>query len=142
LDRKYPKEKRSEIYEIYLNEPSLEGELDLGEFTHKNGVKVYISLEVDTSKLVIKNLSEKAEIIEAVQVQEYINQKYPTPQAKATCEYLNIGTKNENNQEGISGKLLEGSLSLKGFTNLVVLNCSTNKLTNLDLTNCSQLTEL
>jgi hypothetical protein len=34
LDKNYPKEKRSEVKEIYLNEPSLEGELDLGDFTY------------------------------------------------------------------------------------------------------------
>ncbi|CAG8802041.1 37554_t:CDS:10, partial [Gigaspora margarita] len=44
---KSQKKKRSEVEEIYLNEPSLEGELDLGNFTYCNdtlgGVKVYIS---------------------------------------------------------------------------------------------------
>jgi hypothetical protein len=34
LDREYPKEKRSEAEEIHLNEPSLEGELDLGDFIY------------------------------------------------------------------------------------------------------------
>jgi len=33
LEKNYPKEKRTEIREIYLNEPILEGELDLVEFT-------------------------------------------------------------------------------------------------------------
>ncbi|CAG8838778.1 35904_t:CDS:1, partial [Racocetra persica] len=39
----YPPEKRSEVEEICLTEPSLEGELDLGDFTYEYGVRVYIS---------------------------------------------------------------------------------------------------
>ena len=62
LDQNYPKEKRGKISEIYLNEPSLEGELDLEEFTYENykydgekiGVKVLISLLVDEKKLDLK----------------------------------------------------------------------------------------
>ena len=35
LDKNYPKNRRNEVYEIYLNEPSLEGELDLEDFTER-----------------------------------------------------------------------------------------------------------
>jgi Leucine-rich repeat (LRR) protein len=142
LDNNYPQESRSETKEIYLNEPNLEGELDLGEFTHKNGIKVYVSLEVDTSKLVIKNLPASAEIIETVQAQKYIDQKYSTPTAKVNCQHLNIGVKNENNPWGIAGKHLAGSLSLKGFTNLIWFACNGQNITSLDLTDCVNLKNL
>jgi hypothetical protein len=35
LDQNYPKENRSEVKEIHLNESSLEGEIDLGDFTYE-----------------------------------------------------------------------------------------------------------
>jgi Leucine-rich repeat (LRR) protein len=37
---------------------------------------------------------------------------------------------------------LTGELTLTGFTNLTKLNCYANKLTKLDLSNCSKLTKL
>jgi len=42
----------------------------------------------------------------------------------------------------ISKRDLEKGLKLKGFTNLEKLNCSENKLTNLDLSDCPKLIEL
>ena len=62
LDRHYPKEERSETREIYLNEPSLEGKLDLGDFAYEWGLKIYISTQVDETELVIENLPIRVEI--------------------------------------------------------------------------------
>ncbi|KLL04384.1 MAG: HET domain protein [Mycoplasmataceae bacterium RV_VA103A] len=134
LDKNYPKnncpkKERSEIYEIYLNEPSLSGELDLGDFTITwTQLKVYISLEVDETKLEIKNLPKKAEIIKLVNAQEYINQKYPTKEKREQVKGLYIRDEN-----------LEGELDLSDFNNLEELDCSCNKLINLD---CSNLIHL
>jgi hypothetical protein len=55
LDRNYLKENRSKAREIYLSEPSLEGELDLGDFTEL--CRIYISPQIDENKLEIKNLT-------------------------------------------------------------------------------------
>ena len=41
LDKKYPRESRSERGEIYLNEPNLEGELNLADFI--NSKWIYVS---------------------------------------------------------------------------------------------------
>ncbi|CAG8557242.1 29281_t:CDS:10 [Racocetra persica] len=126
---KYYLIERSEIYEIYLNEPSLSGELDLGDFTITwTQLKVYISLEVDETKLEIKNLPKKAEIIKLVNAQEYINQKYPTKEKREQVKGLYIRDEN-----------LEGELDLSDFNNLEELDCSCNKLINLD---CSNLIHL
>ena len=57
---------RSEIEVIYLNEPTLEGELDLKDFTYWNGVKIYISPQVDETKLTFKNLPQRARIIPVI----------------------------------------------------------------------------
>ena len=72
LDREYPKEIRSRVYQIYLNEPSLEGKLDLKDFTNTKeyGVKVCISLSVDETKLTFKNKPKEAEIIKLIDAQE------------------------------------------------------------------------
>ena len=53
LDEKYPKGGREWVSEIYLNEPSLEGKLDLGDFTYE-WLKIYIYPQVDETKLVLK----------------------------------------------------------------------------------------
>jgi len=134
LDNNYPLEQRKYVEEIHLNEPYLAGELDLGDFTRQEGIKVFIALEVEASKLVLKNLPASAEIIETIQAQKYIDQQYPTPQAKANCQVLNIGVKSEYDPKGIAGKCLAGSLSLKGFTNLKTFGCRGQNITNLDLT--------
>jgi len=42
----------------------------------------------------------------------------------------------------IGNQDLEGMLRLKGFTNLKKLNCSNNKLTKLNLSDCPNLVEL
>jgi len=75
LDANYPKEKRGEVKELYLNESSLIGVIDLekftyNDFTYRHGVKVYISVCVDETKLDIKNQPEKAEIIKLVNAQK------------------------------------------------------------------------
>jgi len=54
LDRNFPKEERSKVEEIYINE-QLEGKLDLVDFTYSYDVEIYISHYVDESKFEIKN---------------------------------------------------------------------------------------
>ncbi|CAI2167044.1 15863_t:CDS:10 [Funneliformis geosporum] len=94
LDKKYLKEgciqygekvNRSEVKEIHLTEPSLEGELDLGDFTYGYGVKVYIYPQVDETKLTFENLSTEARIIKCVDVQEWLEENYPE---NGTCNSL------------------------------------------------------
>lgn len=131
LDQKYPKEKRNEITEIYLNEPDLSGELDLSDFTYRShrgsGTKVYISVQVDESKIRIKNQGKNVKVINLVSAQEWLDQNYPKEERK-----------NINSLE-INGKSLEGSLNLSDFINLEKLYCGNNKLTSLQITNCSYL---
>ena len=135
LEQNYPKENRREVQWIWLNEPDLEGELDLRDFTYWGGydgnrVKVYISPQVDENKLIIKNLPKKAEIIPAI-AQRYIDYHYPTKEKREKIKKLDIGSKE-----------LEGRLNLSDFINLKSLDCSENKLTFLDLSNCSRLEEI
>ncbi|KLL04558.1 MAG: hypothetical protein MRERV_18c015 [Mycoplasmataceae bacterium RV_VA103A] len=127
LDKNYPKEERSKVKEIYLDEPNLEGELGLGDFTYKEGIKVLISLTVDETKLVFKNLPKKAEV-NLINAQRDINYHYPTPEDKKKVTNLHI-----------SFKKLEGELNLSEFISLNWLICGLNKLTSLNLSNCSQL---
>ncbi|CAG8539774.1 137_t:CDS:10, partial [Ambispora leptoticha] len=122
----YPKKERSKVEKIYLTEPSLEGELDLGDFTYEffsSGVKVYISPQLDETKLIFKNKPKGAEII-FLDAQRYINYLCPTKEQREKVTVLNISQKN-----------LEGHLDLSDFINLKVLNCYDNKLTNLTLPN-------
>ncbi|CAG8648473.1 4974_t:CDS:2, partial [Ambispora leptoticha] len=119
-----------QVEEIYLNEPNLEGELDLGDFTYEYGVKVYISPAADETKLIFKNLPEKAKI-SLVNAERDINYHYPTKEAREKVTKLDIRKKN-----------LEGNLDLSDFINLKELRCSNNKLTSLNLSNCSQLEKL
>ncbi|CAI2168951.1 2370_t:CDS:2 [Funneliformis geosporum] len=126
LNKNYPQEQRNEVKEIYLNEPSLEGELDFKDFGCEKGVEVLISAEVD-NKLVLKNLSEKSKTNKCVNAQEYINKQYPTKEErKEVAKLLFFGE-------------LEGELDLSDFVNLKILVCSDNKLTSLNLSNCQQL---
>ncbi|CAG8592538.1 36329_t:CDS:2, partial [Racocetra persica] len=129
-NQKYPKEKRNKVREIYLNEPGLEGELDLSDFTYDGygDIKVYISTCVDEAKLIIKTQLEKVKIMKLVQAQKYICKQYPTTEARENTTKL-----------GISSENLEGELDLSDFVNLRSLNCSYNKLTSLNINNCSQL---
>jgi serine/threonine protein kinase len=173
LDRKCPKEgwivkdwegkekkvKRNEVSIIYLTEP-IEGELDLGDFTYeytyvyfnyfnrKKGVKVYISSQVDETKLVFKNLPKCGKII-LLDAQKWLDENYPP---KGTCMKENekkLGykivinnfgkTRSEITELDISNKKLEGILNLNDFPNLKELCCSYNKLTSLDCSNCEKL---
>jgi len=52
--------------------------------------------------------------------QEWLDKEYP------------LNRRNEIKELHIDGKNLEGELDLKGFTNLEVLDCNNNKLTNLN----------
>ena len=79
LDKNYPKEERWLASKIYVNEPSLEGHLDLSDFNfaYKDSVKILVSSTVDKTKLIFKNLPEKAKIIECVEAQKWIDKYYP-----------------------------------------------------------------
>jgi len=74
-----------------------------------------------------------------VNVQEYIDKKYPAKEDKVNCRELVIAKKNENRPEGVD-EVLEGSLSLKDFVNLKVLNCQGHKISELkNLCDCPKL---
>jgi len=62
--------------------------------------------------------------------QEYLDQNYPKKQRSAITE-LDINNKN-----------LTGNLNLNDFVNLEDLDCSGNQLTQLDLSNCNQLSHI
>ena len=64
---------------------------------------------------------------ETVNAQEWLNQNYPKKRRKEVTK-LNI-----------NGKNLEGLLVLEDFYNLKEFDCSHNQLTNINLSNCSQL---
>lgn len=131
LDREYSKENRSEVKEIYLNKPSLEGGLDLGDFTYYGSVRVYIFLSVDETKLTFKNKPKYTTIIlENRDAQRYVNFYHPK------------GQREQITKLDISYKKLEGNLDLSDFVNLKKLNCCDNKFTSLNVSNCSSLTEL
>lgn len=133
LDKKYPKEERSKVEEIYLNEPSLAGELDLGDFAYEqyeSGIKVYISPSVDETKLTFKNKPRNSEII-FQNPQKYLLQKYLTKEQRERETYLSIGYIN-----------LEGELDLYDFINLKDLTCYGNKITSLNLNNCFKLKQI
>ena len=72
LDENYPKEERSEIREIYLNEPSLEGELDLEDFGWWLR-EIHVSQVVDESKINFKNAQNDSEDEEEVQIIKCFN---------------------------------------------------------------------
>jgi len=51
-------------------------------------------------------------------------------------------TRNEITKLEITGKDLEGKLELTGFFKLTFFTCGDNKLTDLNLSDCRELTEL
>ena len=75
LNENYPKEKRNEIREIYIDR-QLEGTLDLKGFTYTNflwnnrGVKVSIAFSIDKNQFQIINEPTKVEIIKCVKAQD------------------------------------------------------------------------
>ncbi|CAH1759008.1 10191_t:CDS:2, partial [Entrophospora sp. SA101] len=88
-------------------------------FTYEYVFKVYISPQVDETKLTFKNLPKDAEI-NLINAQRHLNYHYPTQESKEKLTKLNISTKN-----------LEGDLDLTDFINLKDLDY--NLLTNLTL---------
>jgi len=90
-----------------------------------------------------------------INVQEYINQKYPIDGVcKSGSDEENKGKKREEITvldlskgkvgKGLfnDGKTLTGSLKLERFINLQKLTISSHELTNLDINECSNLEEL
>ncbi|CAG8466579.1 46056_t:CDS:10, partial [Gigaspora margarita] len=79
----------------------------------------------------LKNLPKSLKVIYCKEVKKIAGQlsEFPIDEEK------NISG---SNKEKLSEKL-KGGLRLKGFTKLEELNCSSNQLTNLDLSNCHNL---
>lgn len=78
-----------------------------------------------------------------VNAQKWLDQNYPKEIRKKVTELINIsGWDYENKREKNNWEKLEGYLDLKDFTNLEKLDCSYNKLTNLEINNCKQLSVL
>src|SRR5438128_8493194 len=65
-----------------------------------------------------------------MKTQQYLNPKYPKSIRKNITQ-LNISKRN-----------LEGHLDLREFVNLERLDCSKNRLTSLDISNCSKLAQV
>ena len=57
-------------------------------------------------------------------------------------EYSSAKKRREKQELNINDNCLEGELKLKGFTSLKKLDCCYNQLVKLDVSNCSQLTEI
>jgi len=143
LDQNYPKENRSEVKEIHLNESSLEGEIDLGDFTYEwwglagQGLKVFISPQVNETKLTFKNKPEGTWIIlENRDAQKNIDYNYPTLEEKRMVTGL---CTNRLFSNPTNSSALKGSLDLSDFVNLTHLELIFNELTFLNLYNCSRL---
>ena len=148
------KAKRATVEELYITE-QLEGESDLGEFTHvdywDSGVKVYLYPDIDNSKLTFINQGKNVKIIKLIPAQAWLDKNYPR---KGTCQIKKDRWGSSENygriraqitELNISDKNLTGELKLTGFTNLTTLYCSDNNLTNLDFLtqlNPKQLTNL
>ncbi|MCE8159264.1 MAG: protein kinase [Candidatus Moeniiplasma glomeromycotorum] len=133
LDENYPQEERSETSSIYLNEPSLEGELDLKDFANNWRFTTYISTLVNETKLIFKNKPGSGnfpEFIKLVQAQKWLDANYPLEE-RFKIKLLDI-----------SNKSLEGSLNLEGFSNLEKLGCGNNLITRLEIINCPKLEEV
>ncbi|CAG8750744.1 6388_t:CDS:2, partial [Racocetra fulgida] len=141
---KYPKEKRSKIAEIYLNEPSLEGELDLEDFTYiydfcypKNGTCIRKNEKKDHKEnIVIDNFVEGN-----LNLNDFINLE------EFDCHANELSSLDLTNCE----KLKEINFFRNQIANLILpnncstlirLNCSENNLTSLNVNNCFNLTEL
>lgn len=76
--------------------------------------------------------------------QDYLNQNYPKSQREQITE-LNLSGWNEDNnnwEPKANWEKLSDELDLSDFPNLEKINCSFNKITSLNLTNCPKLTEI
>ncbi|CAI2193975.1 9048_t:CDS:10, partial [Funneliformis geosporum] len=138
-------DKKDEAQEIHLTEPSLEGELDLGDFTDKY-LRVYVYPQVDETKLTFKNLPNKGKITECIDAQKWLEENYPEngtcvrrdeklnySYSETKAEIDNFGKKRSEIKElDISHEHLTGNLDLTGFTNLTELNYWNNQLSNLN----------
>ncbi|CAG8686033.1 8618_t:CDS:2, partial [Racocetra fulgida] len=145
--------KRNEARKIYLNETSLEGELDLEDFTGLQ--EIHISPQVNETKLTFKNQGENIKIIrnkkagithqEAaewiklgfepkyfwnVSYQpssnldlEQLRIEFTTPQNYLSCFYPQKIGTKKMIYLNIRGKNLTGELDLSDFPNLETLDC-------------------
>jgi len=103
----------------------------MGKGSWGEGVKVYISPQVDETKLTFKNLPKKVIIIKNA-IGDYNTLINLTQEQKARMEVIHINEKN-----------LQGHLDLSDFTNLKRLDCSNNNLTTITLApNLTNLKEL
>jgi len=106
LDINYPKEERSRTYEVHIRE-QLTGQLDLSDFVHEDGVKIYISYSIDESQFQIIK-PEGVEIIKFHEAQKWLENQteYNTREKRERVKSLEITEQ------------LEGVLDLGDFTNL------------------------
>lgn len=78
----------------------------------------------------------KKHLTEKQNAQEYLDKKYPKEKRNEVKELSLVGIKD------VGWELLTGKLDLSDFVNLKYLDCSDNQLTDLNLSNCSQLEKL
>ncbi|CAG8832792.1 33599_t:CDS:2, partial [Racocetra persica] len=112
LDKNYPKEKRSEVYEIYINE-QLEGNLDMTDFTYW----------------------DDSFVIKLVNAQGHLNKEYPDPKRKEKETKITINNKLEGDLD-LSGFVNLESLNLvynRLNLNPLLDNCNSEKLSILEL---------
>lgn len=131
LKENYSQEAAGRLYRLYIDR-QLEGELDLTEFPKLE--KIFISHRIDQSKFKIENQNSSVEIIDKlVNTREWIeNQKeYNTKEKRGQITEMNVEEKN-----------LEGELDLSDFVNLKELNCDSNVLTSLKVTNCRSIEKI
>nr|CAG8495980.1 9079_t:CDS:10 [Entrophospora candida] len=118
---------RSQVYEIYLNEP------------------------IDENKITFKNLPKEAKI-NLINAQRHINYHYPTKETREQVTKLDISGKKLEGHLDLSDFInLEElncfenkltSLNLSNCQKLENLYCSRNQLTSLDVSNCANSIKL
>jgi len=148
VNQKYPtKEEKAKVSELYLNEPNLEGELDLKEFIYKNpynntiGCQVFISHFLDKTKIVLKNKPEVLKTFKLRNAQGTFDQDFfldDTCSGKV-AKHKKYQKKSNITEVDFSHKGLEGSLIIQDFPELGEINPWANKLTTLEFINCPQL---
>ncbi|CAG8557508.1 327_t:CDS:2, partial [Racocetra persica] len=87
---------------------------------------VYLKKDKRLEPSTITNLEKLRK--EHYDAQKWLDKEYPK-ETRDDVEKLNI----------LNNKNLEGSLNLEGFINLKEFDCSSNRLTRLDFSDCSQL---
>ncbi|CAH1756533.1 15476_t:CDS:10 [Entrophospora sp. SA101] len=148
----YPQEQRSETSSIYLNEPSLEGELDLKDFANNWRFTTYISTLVNETKLIFKNTDpgnfpDNKRLEGSLKLEGFSNlEKLDCCSSYHFCgnnlitrlEIINCPKLEEIQCQ--QNKLTE--LILQDCPNLKGICCHSNLLSNLDLSQNKKLEQL